>query len=301
MLAAGLSCFTQIDEPERSAVDAMARLERRVNQSKESRRPRRRLTSTSTGGARLVLATTGGALALLLLWPGAADAQTDEQLWANVTLNYIKSHRITIGLNTEPKVLLSAPDGDPGWATLDVVPSLEFNRGAWLDGVGELLVGGTRQTNHLNSTEVTPRIGLRLHLLSNLRHEIVKERRPKRRLVLRDLVRVEWRNLYYSTDKPDSSTVRFRNRFETLWPLNRQRLTDNGAAYLNADWEWFIPLDDPDERFANRQRIRAGLGYRRSYAWRFEAMYVWNRSRNTLNDPFTTTDQIIDLTMKKVW
>ena len=73
-----------------------------------------------------------------------------------------------------------------------------------------------------------------------------------------------------------------------------------GAA-RNADWEWFIPLDEPDERFANRQRIRAGRGYRRSFAWRFEAMYVWNRSRNTLSELFTTTDQIIDLTMKRVW
>jgi hypothetical protein len=162
-------------------------------------------------------------------------------------------------------------------------------------------VGGTEQSNDLNSTEVTPRIGLRLHLLSNLRQAIVKERQPKRRLVLRDLARVEWRNLYYSTDKPDSSTVRFRNRFETLWSINRQRITDDGAAYLSADWERFIPVDEPAERFANRQRIRAGLGYRRTFAWRFEAMYVWNRSRNTLGEPFTTTDHAIDLTMKRVW
>ena len=152
-----------------------------------------------------------------------------------------------------------------------------------------------------NSTEFTPRIGFRLHLLSNLRHEIVKERRPKRRLVLRDLLRLEWRNLYYSTDKPDSSTVRLRNRFESLWPINRPRITDNGASYLAADWEWFIPVDDPDERFANRQRVRAGIGYRRSFAWRFEARYVWNRSRNTVDEPFTSTDHAIDLTMKRVW
>ena len=71
--------------------------------------------------------------------------------------------------------------------------------------------GRTLQTDDLDSIEFTPRIGLRLHLLSNLRHEIVKERRPKRRLVLRDLLRLEWRNLHYSTDKPGSSTVRLRN------------------------------------------------------------------------------------------
>ena len=165
-----------------------------------------------------------------------------------------------------------------------------------------MLVGRTKQSDDLDSAEFTPRIGFRLHLLSNLRQQIAKERRPRRRLVLRDLVWVEWRHLDYSTDKPDSSTVRLRNRFECLFPINRPRITDNGASYLAADWEWFIPLGDPDERFANRQRVvRAGLGYRRSVAWHFEARYVWNRARNTIDAPFTSTDQAIDLTIKRVW
>ena len=169
---------------------------------------------------------------------------------------------------------MSAPDDEPGWATLDGAPRRPSRpRGEWFDVVGELQVGRTRQTDDLDSTELTPRIGFRLHLLSSLRQAIVKERRPKRRLVLRDLLRLEWRSLYYSTDKPDSSTVRLRNRLESLWRLNRSRITDDGVTYLNADWEWFIPFDNPDERFANRQRVRAGLGYRRSFTWRFEAMY----------------------------
>src|SRR5215203_6817833 len=79
--------------------------------------------------------------------------------------------------------------------------------GGRLDVLNELLVGRTKQTDDLDSTEVTPRLGSRLHLLSNLRTSLEKEERPKKRLVLRDLARVEWRNLYYSTDKPDSSTV----------------------------------------------------------------------------------------------
>jgi hypothetical protein len=243
----------------------------------------------------------GTTAVLLLLMPCAPVAQVDTQVWANFTFDWVKSHRTTIGVNAEPKVLVSAPAGDPGWATFDVTPSLEYSRGEWFDMVGEMLVGRTRQTDGLDSTELTPRIGFRLHLLSNLRHEIVKERRPRRRLVLRDLLRLEWRNLHYSTDDPDSSTVRLRNRFETLWPINRLRVTDNGASYLAADWEWFIPLDDPAERFANRQRVRAGIGYRRSFAWRFEARYLWNRSRNTIDEPFTSTDHAIDLTMKRVW
>jgi hypothetical protein len=35
-------------------------------------------------------------------------------------------------------------------------------------------------------------------------------------LVVRDLARLEWRNLWYSNDQPMSSTLRFRNRVETM-------------------------------------------------------------------------------------
>jgi len=245
--------------------------------------------------------TAVGAIVIVIGIPWEGRAQTNTQLWANFTVNWIKSHRVTMGVDAEPKVLVSAPAGDAGWATLDITPSLEYSRGEWFDMVGELLVGRTKQTDDLDSSELTPRIGFRLHLLSNLRHEIVKERRPRRRLVLRDLLRLEWRHLYYSTEKPDASTIRLRNRLESLWPINRPRITDDGAWYLTADWEWFIPVDDPDERFASRQRVRGGIGYRRNYAWRLEARYVWNRSRNTIDDPFTSTDHAIDLTMKRVW
>ena len=245
---------------------------------------------------RLLLAAV-----VVLLLPCAAEAQADTQLWTEFKFNWIKSRELTLGVDAEPKVLIWAPAGDPGWATLDVTPSLEYSRGEWFDMVGEVLVGRTRQTDDLDSTEVTPRIGFRLHVLSNLREELVKEKRPKRRLVIRDFVRLEWRNLYYSTDKPSSSTARLRNRIETLWPVNKQRITDNGASYLMADWEWFIPVDDPAERYANRQRIRTGMGYRHSRAWRFEGVFLWNRSRNTIDQPFYTTDYAIDLTMKRVW
>ena len=52
-------------------------------------------------------------------------------------------------------------------------------------------------------------------------------------------------------------------------------------------------LDEAAERFAN-QRIRTGFGYRRSLAWRFEILYIWIRSRNTIEEGFSTADNNID-------
>jgi hypothetical protein len=54
-------------------------------------------------------------------------------------------------------------------------------------------------------------------------------------------------------------------------------------------------IADPSERFANSQRIRAGLGYRRDARLRFEALYMWSRSRNTAEEGFTTNSHTIDL------
>jgi hypothetical protein len=130
----------------------------------------------------------------------------------------------------------------------------------------------------------------------------IRERPPRRRVVLRDRILVESRNIFYAGAGIDNdSTVRFRNRLEFLVSLNTDKLTDDGAQYLLADWEWFIPLDDPTERFANRQRIRTGFGYRPDVKWRFELLYIWSRSRDTTDQAFKTSDHIINFRLRRVF
>jgi len=235
------------------------------------------------------------------LLPSPAAAQTDKQVWGDLTLDWIKSHTITLGVDVEPKVLVSKAEDKPGWNTIDVTPKMEYASGRWVDIVGELHLGRTRQTDERDSTEVTPRIGFRFHLFSNIADDLIKERQPRRRLVLSNLARVEWRNLYYSDDTPQSSAVRFRDRAEMLFPVNRPRVTDDGAVYGSTDVEWFWPHHNPPERFANKQRVRAGLGYRWSYAWRLETLYVLDRSRDSADTGFTTNASAVDIRLRRVW
>jgi hypothetical protein len=233
----------------------------------------------------------------------AVQAQPTRQVWSNLTLDWVESERLTYELDFEPKILVSAPEGEPDWWSLDVTPNVEYAATRWLDLVAEAAIGHTNQTDHLNSVELTPRAGLRVHFLSRgIPTAGLPEAPHRRRIVVRDLVRVESRNLFYTREgRGSSSTVRFRNRLEFLVPLNREKMTDAGARYLLADWEWFVPLGEPDERFASRQRIRAGLGYRRSFAWRFEVLYIWTRSRNTIEEGFTTDDGSLDIRVKRVF
>jgi hypothetical protein len=248
------------------------------------------------------------ALAAVILWPAAAGSQTNGQLWGEVLLERVKDSRLTYILDLEPKALVSAPAGDPGWWTLDITPSVDWVARNWLDLTGEVLTAYTKQTNDVNSFELTERFGVRFHLFSRDVPTLVeerlarRERPPKRRVVIRNYLRIEQRNLFYSGTKPDSSTWRLRNRLEFEYPLNRERMSADGATYVLTDWEWFIPLTgDADERFANKQRIRVGLGHRRSLRWSFEALYIWGRSRNTIGQPYTTSDNIVDIRVKRVF
>lgn len=238
-----------------------------------------------------------------VLLAGPASAQTNLQLWGTFTLDWVKSDRLTYELEVEPKILLSAPEGEPSWASFDVTPNLEYAVEDWLDVIGEVATGYTLQTDDVNSFELSPRAGLRFHLTSRpLRTGPFKrERVPRHRLVLRNLLRVEQRNLFYSNDQDTNTVVRIRNRLEFQVPLNTANVSDDGARYLLADWEWFIPVDDPAERFANRQRIRAGIGYRRSFNWRLEVLYIWTRSRDTANEGFHTSDNIVNVRLKRLF
>jgi hypothetical protein len=231
----------------------------------------------------------------------AAQDQTQSQLWGNLSLDWIRNEKVSLGVAIEPKALVSKPPEDPGWASLGVTPSIEYTRGKWIDWVGELGVTRTKQTDKVNSTEITPSVGLRFHVLSNIADTYLKERLPKRRLVLRDLLRLEWRNFYYSDETLDSASFRIRNRFETLYPFNRPRISDNGAVYALGDVEFFSTTQDLKERFASKQRLRVGGGYRRNYPWRFEALYVWDRSRHAADEPFVKGDQAVDIRFRRVW
>lgn len=247
----------------------------------------------------------GAALLVLLATPSAAVAQSNLQLWGDVVVEKPTTHRLVFNLDVEPKVLVAAPAGAPGWWCLDVLPGADYVVNNWLDVSGELTAGYTKQTDDLNSMELTARGGMRFHLTSrDVRVTslglIGRERPSKRRVVLRDYLRLEERNLFYNTDKPNSSTWRVRNRIEFQFPLNAERTSMDGARYLIADWEWFMPAGDPSERFANSQRVRAGLGYRRDARFRVEVLYVWNRTRNTAAEGFTTNGHTLDVRLVSI-
>jgi hypothetical protein len=107
--------------------------------------------------------------------------------------------------------------------------------------------------------------------------------------------------LSYSDDTPSSSTVRLRDRIELQFPVNRRRVTDDGAWYIKSDAEWFWTPTETAERFADKQRVRLGIGQRWNYSWRSELLAVLDRSRDSAQDGFTTSSIAVDVRVTRVW
>jgi hypothetical protein len=107
-------------------------------------------------------------------------------------MTWQKTPRFSYELDLEPKALVSAPADEPDWKNLDVTQTIEYALKNWMDLSGELITGYTKQTDDINSFEVTPRVGIRFHLFSNRITPLLKEKSPNRRMVIRDLIRVSF-------------------------------------------------------------------------------------------------------------
>jgi Protein of unknown function (DUF2490) len=229
------------------------------------------------------------------------DSSATGQLWGTIGLDWHVKPRVTYALEIEPKTLISRPPDQPGWSGLEVTPSVEFAATNWLDALGDVVLGRTVQTDSLRTTELSPRLGARFHLFSRQQHLLFNEHLPQRRLVIRNLLRWEWRHYSYSDGEPSQGTWRFRDRIEFQYPLNRPNMGADGTIHLTADWEWFIPHTDQTERFANRRRFRGGVGYRHDRTWQAAVLYIRTNSRNTIDEPFMTTENILELQFKRAW
>ena len=78
-----------------------------------------------------------------------------------------------------------------------------------------------------------------------------------------------------------------------LIPINQKSFFNDELWYGVLDAEWFLTVDDDvDERFANRFRLRLGIGYRLSYTSRFEFIYMMQESKHAIGDSFYNSDNI---------
>ena len=231
-----------------------------------------------------------------------SSLEASKQLWANLILSRPKSEKLYFEYDIEGARQVSG--GEP-WRYLYGTGLVEYYPSRFVDLTGELSTGFTKQNTIEDSFEATVRFGIRLHLITQIFNStLVKDIRPERmsgkKLSISVLSRIEYRNFWYSGERPSSDDLRWRNRLEFKIALNKSSLASDGVWYLMADGEYFTPIGDDKapERFATKYRTRLGLGYRRNYTWRFEVLAMRDEARETLEDEIEVDAYILNLRLK---
>jgi hypothetical protein len=214
--------------------------------------------------------------------PATARAQSPGQLWASGTVRWLPTDRWSFLVTAEPRDQLIVPDDQPTYVSFDTTPRVLYVLAPWIDVLGEIDFQVKHQSNDVDTTSVTPRFGVQLHILSRILdggagRGADREPQPGRRLNFRTLLRFVDQKAQSTDDSTTTSSWQLRDRFSVAYPLNRPKTTSNGAIYLTTDSESFVLLDGG---VLNQLRIRSGVGYRHSFPWRFETLYIWRTDKS---------------------
>ncbi len=245
----------------------------------------------------------------LLLAGGAGEARAQgetsgpsTQIWADLIAGKTKGERLYLQLDVEPKWQVTSGEE---WRAFYLTPLVEHYPADWLDLEAAAAIGHTRQREGLDTFEITPRVGARSHLFARMATHrpgipgLEHERLPLTRLGVSTLVRLEWRNLFYSDDTPDQHQWRARLRLEGKLAVNHAKLSEDRTLYASADAEYYLPLgDDVQERYVNKTRVRTGLGFRFSRATRLELLYIRDWNRSSSDATAAENSQALDLRVK---
>src|SRR5215470_4141366 len=97
-----------------------------------------------------------------------ANAQAAGQAWGNFIFDWLPTNRLTYELDLEPKAQLIVHDGQPTFGEMKAVPQVSYTISGWVDLLGEVELIYQEQSNEINSMTMAPRIGARLHILSQI-------------------------------------------------------------------------------------------------------------------------------------
>ena len=208
--------------------------------------------------------------------------ENDIQKWVDYTLEYPIATHYTLKYNGAYKT--TGWKGD--WRAIENSLSVERNIGDKITINFLALIAFNKQTEDYSTLELRPSLGLRYYF------------RPIRRYYLSFYTQYESRHVENLEDDSWTQTHRLRLRPELKIPFNRKILNDNKLWYAISEVEWFANLGEQEEFFANRFRISAGIGYRHNDAWRFELVYVWQLSKNTIDDEFNGSSNILRFRVK---
>ncbi len=222
-------------------------------------------------------------ITILALVPAKVNAQkTNQQMWFEYMLNYSFAN----SFNLENAFTYSTILNNEKWRALDYAATLEYSLNQHFDFQAGVLLSYTTQKESYNTFEFRPMFGTRIFFT------------PNRRIQTRLLLREEMRNFKNLETNTWETVWRPRARFESLIPINKKSYYENDMWYGILDAELLFVNNDVSERFANRFRLRTGIGYRLNYAFRFEFVYMLQQSKDEIDGGFESSDNVFRFRLK---
>lgn len=229
----------------------------------------------------MTLFTIKSYLLLALLFIDCFTSQSQvasQQSWNDFVLNYSFAN----SFNFENTITYNTKLNSPRWREYAYNPVVRWSIWQYTD----ITIGATasyvQQTDTYNTFELRPALGGTFLFT------------PNRRIQTLAFLGFEQRNFQDLETKSWETSVRTRTRAAMVIPINRKSYFDDKQWYGMVDAEWFWVTDeDVNERYANRLRLRTGIGYRWDYRWRFELIYLQQHSKNNIGEEFYTSDNIL--------
>ena len=215
-----------------------------------------------------------------LLMAGAAQGQNEtlprnSQFWFDYDPTWSLSKRWTLDVDAAMRFINS----NPALWQIRLYPTLEFSLLKWMDLSGGVWFIYTNQFENSDLFETRPFVGIKL------------KKDIWRGIRLSNYLRQEFR---IRSDLGTGVTLtarRLRNRLQVMIPINRKSLSEDNTWYAFADAEWFRQVNpEVNDGFNSQRRYRAGIAWRRNSTWTYQFFYGFQRSRSTIDAPFSKDD-----------
>ena len=208
---------------------------------------------------------------LALCFPLKLKSQNqDFQSWNSVFLKWNFYPSLLFQFEVDYYTLIS--EGD--WRQYAVTPMIEYYPSNTFDLFLGLYHANTKQNDIETTNEIRPLIGARWNII-----------KPEKRVFLRGQLKYEYRFFKTSTDTSSVNAGRLRVRADLYVPITKKSYNEDKNLYGMISTEDFINFEnDIREKYQSTFRQYLGLGYRFSFPWNLELQYVFQASRDSIDD-----------------
>ncbi|PLW97336.1 MAG: hypothetical protein C0591_06795 [Marinilabiliales bacterium] len=204
-------------------------------------------------------------------------AQTSFQGW----LEYVPKISLPKSFSLEFRAAYRTNFEDPRWHTYEIRLQPEYKLNSYVTFMVAVDFIRTHQNDHLTTFEIREALVAALHIT------------PRKRIQTGITVRGEQRNVQDLETKVWTSSTRLRLLGSVKSPLNKKSMSAEHVLYTYAELEFFITPDaEIQERYANKFRVYAAMGYKVKHNLKLELMYMWQESKNTIHGDLSTGQNI---------